>query len=197
MKVKELRSFLQNSHLDDATLVPTVVICLGLFVFIVSFLGATGACQDSTILIDTYSICMLSLVLLQLALASLIFLFLDDIGIDSIRNFTLMWTSRLRIDNVMMIEMIQENLECCGLNSASDYLFPSVPLSCCAKNTVICTPANAFKVGCSSQLKESIHSAGHMIGVLCIVAAGFEVECLCTAMFILEFQYRLVSIIIA
>lgn len=175
MKVKELNSYLQNSHLEEATVVPTIVICLGIFLFVISFCGATGACQESRILIDVYAICMLSLILMQLLLACLIFLFLDDINQDSVKNFSKMWRSRDRIDNVMMVEMIQENLECCGLYSVADYNFQNIPLSCCAKDSSACTPINAFKSGCKPQLKESIESSGYMISLLCLVTAVFEV----------------------
>ncbi|XP_070504035.1 tetraspanin-6-like [Chironomus tepperi] len=174
LKVKELRSYLQNSHLEEATVVPTIVICFGVFVFIISFFGATGACQESRILIDAYAISMLTLVLMQIVLASLIFLFLEDINQESVRNFSKMWRSRNGFDNQMMIEMIQENLECCGLNSPSDYNYQNIPLSCCTKESRACTIENAFKIGCKTHLKDSIQTSGQTISLLCIATAIFE-----------------------
>ena len=176
LKVKELRSYLQNSHLEEATVVPTLVICFGVFVFIISFFGATGACQESRILIDAYAISMLTLVLMQVILSCLIFLFLEDINQESVRNFNKMWRSRNGFDNQMMIEMIQENLECCGLNSPSDYNYQNIPLSCCTKDSRACTIQNAFKIGCKTHLKDSIQSSGHTISFLCLATAAFEVN---------------------
>jgi CD63 antigen len=176
VKIGELRSFLQNKHLDDATLVPTIVICVGIFIFILAFFGCCGAMQENRVVLETYSICLLLLVLMQILMACIISLFLEDINRDSVRSFTKMWRLRFMPDNQMMIDMVQENLECCGSNNMDDYSFNSIPLSCCKKDVEKCSKENAYTVGCKTHLRTAIDSSGVTISYLCIILAAFEVS---------------------
>ncbi|KAG5674173.1 hypothetical protein PVAND_004156 [Polypedilum vanderplanki] len=174
VKIGEIRSFLQNKHLDDASLVPTIIICVGIFIFIISFLGCCGAMKQQRIFLETYSICLLVLVMMQILLALLIFLFLEDINRDSLKSFTKMWRLRFMPDNQMMIDMVQTSIECCGSNNMDDYSFDRIPLSCCKKNVDACSKDIAFPSGCKLLLKNAINSSGHTISYLCIITAIFE-----------------------
>jgi Tetraspanin family len=176
LKIGEFSSYLQNPHLEDATIVPTIVICLGVFIFIISFIGSCGSLQEKRILLETYSICLLVLVLFQVVLSVLIFLFLDDINKDSMRSFNKIWRSRGFSDNRIMIEMIQENLECCGSANMYDYNFEILPLSCCPKTMERCSFDEAFQLGCKPHLADSIHTSGITISYLCLITAAFEVR---------------------
>lgn len=175
LKIGEFSSYLQNPHLSDATIVPTIVICFGIFIFLISFIGSCGSLQENRILLETYSICLLVLVLFQIVLACLIFLFLDDINGDSVRSFNKIWRTRALSDNRMMLEMIQENLECCGATSFYDYNYEALPLSCCPKTSERCTFDEAYKIGCKFHLAESIQASGVTISYLLVVTAVFEV----------------------
>lgn len=176
LKIGEFSSYLQNTHLNDATIVPTIVICLGIFIFLISFIGSCGSIQENRILLETYGICLLVLVLFQIILASLIYLFLDDINRDSVRSFNKIWRTRALSDNRMMLEMIQENLECCGATSLYDYNFETLPPTCCPKNAFQCTFDEAYKIGCQPHLAEQIHASGVTISNLMIVTGLLEVN---------------------
>lgn len=176
LKVGELRNYLQNTHLDNqATFVPIIVICFGVFIFVLSFFGCSGALQENCFLLETYSIFLLVLVVMQIVLSSLIFLFIDDINRDSIRSFTKLWRLRSMPDKQIIIDMLQENLECCGSNGIFDYNFEKLPLSCCRKDAEFCLKENAFSMGCKQHLFESIQSSGYTLSYLCILTAVFEV----------------------
>ena len=175
LKIGEFSTYLQNPHLSDATIVPTIVICFGIFIFLISFIGTCGSLQENRILLETYSICLLVLVLFQILLSCLILLFLNDINGDSVRSFNKIWRTRALSDNHMMIEMIQENLECCGATSLYDYNYEPLPSSCCPKNVERCSVEDAYKIGCKPHLADSINASGVTISYLCLITAAFEV----------------------
>lgn len=172
-KVSELRQVLSNDHLSDS--VPAIVICIGVFIFIISFFGCCGAMQANVCLLETYSISLLMLVLVQVVLACFIFLFIADIQRDTSRTFSRMWRSRANSrDSRVMIDIIQDNLECCGSNNLFDYVPGTIPKSCCSRETETCVHEIAHKVGCRDHLKESIGSSSRAISYTCIGAAIFE-----------------------
>lgn len=172
-RVGELRSILSNEHLSD--LVPTIVICLGVFIFLISFFGCCGACQSNICLLETYSICLMVLVLFQVILACFIFLFIDDIQKDTDRSFNKLWRSRANSKNSrMMLDMIQENLECCGSNNYFDYTLDRIPPSCCKRDVERCTHELSYNIGCKLHLQESIRSSATTISYMCLVTAIVE-----------------------
>jgi CD63 antigen len=173
VRVSELRTILSNDHLSDV--VPSVVIGIGMFIFIISFFGCCGAFQSNVCLLETYSICLLTLVLFQVIVASFVFLFIDDIQRDSVRSFSQLWRSQGSSQNSrLMIDMIEKNLECCGNKSYFDYAINMLPPSCCKKTVDNCTQPFANTIGCKQHLQESIKSSGQMIAYSCLVAAIFE-----------------------
>lgn len=172
-KITELRSILSNDHLSDT--VPSIVIGIGAFIFIISLLGCCGVWQSNICLLETYSILMMCLVLTQVMLACFIFLFIDDIQTDSVASFNKIWKSRAtNLNSFSMVGMIEENLECCGSRGYQDYTFGGVPKSCCPKSVDFCTNETAFKNGCQQHLEVSIRTAANLISYVCLGAAVFE-----------------------
>lgn len=173
-KVTELRSIFANEELTES--VPTIVICIGVFIFLISIFGCFGALKSNICLLETYSILLLVLVLFQVCLACFIFLYVGDIKIDTQRSFDKMWrlrpTSR---DNAAMVGMIEESLQCCGNNGPNDYTADSLPKTCCLPGAG-CSHAAAFPVGCRSHLQESIKTSAQMISYVCIATAIFELS---------------------
>lgn len=175
VKTRELRAILSNDHLSDV--VPTLVICIGVFIFLISFIGCCGAMQYNICLLETYSIFLMVLVLFQVMLACFIFLFVEDIQQDSGRSFGRMWRSRISSPTSrMMIDMIQENLECCGSENAFDYLL-DIPKSCCKRDIDKCTRDFAHNIGCRNHLQESIKTSAKVIAYMCLGTALFELTC--------------------
>ncbi|CRL05701.1 CLUMA_CG018733, isoform A [Clunio marinus] len=172
-KVTDLKNVLPTDYLSD--LIPTIVIFLGVFIFFISFLGCCGAIQSHVCLLETYSICLLLLVMFQVMLACFIFLFVDDVQKESVRSFSRMWRSRgTSRDSRVMVDMIQENLECCGSNSFLNYSLDKIPKSCCKRGVDFCTREQTFYVGCKMQLEDSIKSSAQTISYLCLGAGIIE-----------------------
>ncbi len=60
------------------------------------------------------------------------------------------------------------------MNNAAEWL-PSVPGSCCAAGTQVCTPFNAFQTGCQGAVHDFIGTSGNIIGAVALGVAGIEV----------------------
>lgn len=173
-KVTELRSIFANEELTES--VPSIVICIGVFIFLISIFGCFGALKSNICLLETYSIMLLVLVLFQVCLASFIFLYVGDIQVDTQRSFDKMWRLRTTSkDNEAMVGMIEESLQCCGNNGPQDYAVENLPKTCCQAGTE-CTHAVAFPPGCRRHLQESIKASAQMISYVCIATAIFELS---------------------
>lgn len=173
-KITKLKTFLPNDHLSDT--IPSIVVCIGVFIFLISFFGCCGAFQSNICLLDTYSICLTTLVLLQLILACFIFLFIEDIEKDAVRTFSKMWRSRVSSrDSRTMVSMVQEHLKCCGSNDMSDYNMPNtIPKSCCSLDNKLCDKENSYRIGCKMRLQYLLKSSAQVISYLCIGTAIVE-----------------------
>ena len=81
-------------------------------------------------------------------------------------------------------------LQCCGLNDASDWLSEfNLPPTCCAEDNITCTLDNVFNVGCSKQLFDIIFASMLSIGWIAIifgVILMIAVTCACC----LEFRLK-------
>jgi hypothetical protein len=118
---------------------------------------------------------MMLLVLTQVMLACFIFLFIDDIQKDSVMSFNKIWRSRsTNLNSLMMVDMIQENLDCCGSKGAADYEFGAIPKSCCPQSFEFCTREASYPNGCRLHLEVSMRNAANLISYVCLGAAVFE-----------------------
>lgn len=176
LKITKLRSYLPNEHLSDT--IPSIVICIGVFTFLVSFFGCWGAFQSNVCLLDTYSICLTILVLLQVVLACFIFLFINDIERDAARTFSKLWRSRANSkDSRAMIATLEENLECCGSKDISDYnMISTIPSSCCSRDFNVCNKENSYQIGCKAHLQSLIKTSAQIISYLCMASAIIELN---------------------
>jgi hypothetical protein len=173
IKIGSLRHLLDNANLSN--FFPTLVIVIGAFIFFISLIGCCGAMRENRCLLETYSISLLMLILTQIVLAVLIFLFIDDIQRESLGNFNRMWRTRGNSkESRMMLDLIQENLECCGSSSVFDYNPDQIPLSCCKRDVELCSRELSYTLGCKSTLKDTIKSSAIIISYLCVITAIFE-----------------------
>ncbi|XP_014102812.2 23 kDa integral membrane protein [Bactrocera oleae] len=139
----------------EANSVPIAILILGCVIFIISFLGCCGAIRENTCCTMTYSVIMLVLLLVQIALVILVwtqrakFLNYVDQIVESI------WKQHKTDQKVM--DALQLTFNCCGVDGATDYTLnlESVPNSCCGTNAASCNMLDAIKrPGC----KQAFHS---------------------------------------
>lgn len=131
-----------------------VLIIAGGVVFVVSFAGCVGALRENTCLLQFYSLCLLILFLLEMAIAILGFVFPHALQAMLEESFTdkIIHTYRDDVDLQNLIDFAQQEFRCCGLSSEgymdwskNEYFncsSPSVekcgvPFSCCINATDI------------------------------------------------------------
>ncbi|XP_011205581.2 23 kDa integral membrane protein [Bactrocera dorsalis] len=150
--IQQVGSFAQTF---EANSVPIAILILGCVIFIISFLGCCGAIREDTCCTMTYSVIMLVLLLVQIALVILVwtqrakFLKYVDQIVETI------WEQHKTDQKVM--DALQLTFNCCGVDGATDYTMnlESIPNSCCGTNAVSCSVLDAIKKpGC----EEAFHS---------------------------------------
>uniref|UniRef100_U5EVW1 Tetraspanin n=1 Tax=Corethrella appendiculata TaxID=1370023 RepID=U5EVW1_9DIPT len=175
---------------DNFWTAPIVLIVIGAIVFIVAFFGCCGAAKESSCMILTFSI-------------FLILIFLAEVGIGvagylkhrELKGILTKGFNNTLADYEHNIEaqrawnLVQTEMECCGVNSADDWepIFKNdtLPASCCveyAVDTKKCTKANASKEGCLPKLlnfldTKSLILAGVGVGVAAIQLLGVVFAC--------------------
>lgn len=166
-----------NLQSNLSNFVPTVIICIGAAIGIISLIGCCGAMREIRCLLETYSISLLILVLAQIIMAVLIFLFIDDIQRDAIGSFNRMWRTRGNSrESRKMLGMLQQNLQCCGSSNAFDYNPERIPITCCKRDVELCSQEISYKIGCKSFLMDSIKSSAITISYLCVITSIFELS---------------------
>ncbi|XP_055605691.1 23 kDa integral membrane protein-like isoform X2 [Uranotaenia lowii] len=146
-------------------------IVFGSIVFIIAFFGCCGAIRESYCMTSTYGFFLLVLIVGQIVVAALVFIYVGDVSDAFKKGFAKVFDERDRPANAELINTIQSNLECCGVSSALDWGV-SMPQSCCSAGTApACVP---FLTGCQKRLGEFIDSAGNVLGWVSLGVAAVE-----------------------
>nr|CAH7737086.1 unnamed protein product [Callosobruchus chinensis] len=165
----------------DFSIAPLLSIIIGAVVFITAFLGCCGAVKESTCMLTTYSIILLTIFILQVAIGVYLFLQIKDTHQfkSAIReNVQKTFDKRFRnpeANETMMVT--QKFLQCCGVDGPDDYN-GVVPTSCCQNSRVQCPSVNnnVFPDGCAYKLYYKLESSSQVIGGVAIGIAAVEVR---------------------
>ncbi|KAJ8722928.1 hypothetical protein PYW07_004108 [Mythimna separata] len=163
------------------TVAPWVFIIIGSIMFIIAFFGCCGAIRESHCMVVTYAIFLLVIIIVQVVIAVLMFVYGDTIQASLDKSIEALFKSRSSagVDKTTdtVINNIQEQFQCCGMDSPTEYGYLSVyPPSCCTSHTFGCTAANANE-GCRTVIGRLYNKwnkpiAGVSIGVACIEVVG-------------------------
>ncbi|KAJ8725421.1 hypothetical protein PYW08_003604 [Mythimna loreyi] len=163
------------------TVAPWLFIIVGSIMFIIAFFGCCGAIRESHCMVVTYAIFLLVIIIVQVVIAVLMFVYGDTIQTNLDNSIASLFTKRTSagVDKATdaVINSIQQQFECCGKDSATtEYGLIGLPASCCPPNSLACTPANAFD-GCRPVITKLYNKwnkpiAGVAIGVACIEVVG-------------------------
>lgn len=146
-------------------------IVFGSIVFIIAFFGCCGAIRESYCMTSTYGFFLLVLIVAQIVIAALVFVYVGDARDAFKKGFAKIFDERERPANAELIDTIQTNLQCCGKTSALDWSL-NVPQSCCATGTApLCVP---HVQGCQAALGEFIDQAGNVLGWVSLGVAAVE-----------------------
>lgn len=157
----------------NVQVVPILFIVIGAIIFIVAFFGCCGAIKESHCMTVTYSTFLMIMLIAQIVLAIVVFVYIGDLQQASRRVLSRMWDNRNNQGNEQIWANLQQTLSCCGLNTASDW-GQSLPTSCCAGNPATCTINSAFRQGCNQGLEDFIGTSGNIIGAVALGVAGIE-----------------------
>jgi hypothetical protein len=175
----------------------------GIVTFIVASIGIIGACAMWRPLLLIYIIALVVIIILEFVAAILAFVFVDTISDevrermeDAIVDYRFNRTSE-GFDNDVntAVDNVQETVECCGVDNATDWLRlnPTVfrlngnepPPSCvCGLNDGGCRDYgtyNAWEDGCAQKLQDNLEAVGIAVGVLSIVFVVIEILLLAMA----------------
>ncbi|XP_044262951.1 tetraspanin-1 [Tribolium madens] len=136
-----VQQFIQPAVIEQGAY---ILIAVGGFMFIVSFLGYCGALRESQCLLTTYGICLLVILIAEIAVACLTVAYKPKAEEETrkllkstIENY---YSPPENKDAVtLMWDHLQANLKCCGVNNYTDYRSSTkwtnsgkvIPESCC------------------------------------------------------------------
>lgn len=158
------------------------LIVIGSIIFVIAFFGCCGAIRESHCMIVTFATLLLTILIIQVAVAIYAFVILKnandiDFKDEYTRNVFDKYTSGNK-EIVEFVDMIQKELECCGIDSYRDFderLQTTIPGSCCGKDPgTTCESFNSYKNGCVGELKELFKKACSVLGGIALGIAAIE-----------------------
>jgi len=160
---------------------PTSMVVIGAVVFIIAFFGCCGAVKESTCMLTTYAVILIVIFVLQIAVGVYAFLqvqdnnndFQSEIRRDLQRTFERYNNDKAAKDS---FNLMQHTLQCCGVQSPSDWNSPNLPSSCCKENKSPCNIADSgsFDEGCAKKLYTTLRDNMRTIGYIAIGLCATE-----------------------
>ncbi|KAJ8917835.1 hypothetical protein NQ315_010747, partial [Exocentrus adspersus] len=176
LNIKEISGALPT----DFGLAPVLSIIIGCIVFITAFLGCCGAVKESTCMLTTYAIILLTIFIIQVAIGVYVFLQIKDTNEfrSKIRsNVQKTFDSRFKNPEANeTMQVTQRALRCCGVDGPDDYN-GAVPLSCCQNPDHQCPSINneVNHEGCAMKLFEELKNKSQLVGGVAIGIAAVEI----------------------
>ncbi|XP_043803779.1 CD63 antigen-like isoform X2 [Apis laboriosa] len=170
-----------SKQIETGLAFPSItLIVLGSIIFVISFFGCCGAIRESHCMTITFASFLLFILLVQIAVAVYAFIIVKND--DNFRNISEKYQEIfngyfLNSESKEFIDLVQKNLQCCGVHSSSDYNNKPIPASCCStieNDKKTCSISNTYANGCVEVLKDTLKFAGTVFGSVAIAIAGVE-----------------------
>uniref|UniRef100_UPI003AAD0D85 CD63 antigen-like n=1 Tax=Centroberyx gerrardi TaxID=166262 RepID=UPI003AAD0D85 len=177
-----------------------LLISVGVFITLISFLGFFGAFVDNSSMLATF-ICILVVIIgLEIITGIALYIFRSKTAPlkmnSAINNKARAVISEYNLKNRHIIDNIQEKFHCCGADGQADWLSSpgwgktdAVPDSCCVVMTEACgqdiSPSNIHKKGCIWAVKLFLLKNLVWVAAVCIALGVLQVldvlfgMCLC------------------
>ncbi|RZC37532.1 Tetraspannin domain containing protein, partial [Asbolus verrucosus] len=165
---------------------PVLSIIIGIVVFVTAFFGCCGAVKESPCMLTTYSIILLTIFIVQVALGVYAFIQIkDERGLrDNIHKFLSNTFNKYDTNERAKetTDLIQRFLQCCGVENYSEMTRQngSLPVSCCKQSGHSCRPAdfnNIYITPCNSAANSFLQNSAQVIGGVAIGIAVIEMSC--------------------
>ncbi|XP_037702630.1 CD63 antigen [Choloepus didactylus] len=174
-------------------LLSIVIIALGVFLFLVAFVGCCGVCKENYCLMVTFAIFLSLIMLVEVAAAIAGYVFRDKVMSKFNKDFQQQMENYPKNNQTAsLLDQMQENFNCCGANNYSDWnaipLEPKgrVPDSCCINVTQGCginfKPENIHTKGCVQLIGSWLRSnvlvvAAAALGIAFVEVLGIVLAC--------------------
>ncbi|CAL7949238.1 unnamed protein product [Xylocopa violacea] len=179
---EDFSHFLDPSYFSPATL----LILVGILVFVIAFMGCCGALRESTCMVLIFAVSLSIVLILELAAAISAYALQDrikDLLVDKI-NAT-MYQYGSNGESKEAIDFLQTRLHCCGYNGYEDWTNMwknnTIPDSCFLLSTderFKCTPSMYdssicafYKTGCIENLSIVVYRSALYIGTGAVAIA--------------------------
>ncbi|KAH7979492.1 hypothetical protein HPB49_009603 [Dermacentor silvarum] len=153
---------------------PVAIVVLGVFVFVLAFLGCCGAIRENYHMIMAFSVLLTIILICELGAAIAAYAYRSKIE-NAIRTEANKSIKQYRnnTDVQHLWDDIQSSLHCCGANSTADYE-DKLPQSCCPDKPEDCNPSKAYKRNCCDVLLEKFNEKIVYVGVTGIIICFIE-----------------------
>ncbi|RZC43280.1 CD63 antigen, partial [Asbolus verrucosus] len=176
----EIQNFIPDKY--HLGLPPILLIIIGSIIFVTSFFGCCGAIRESTCMLTTFAIILLTLLIIQIAIGAYAFLQVGDTvdlkaSVKQVvqKSFIQYNTSKSAQEE---FDFLQTFLPCCGVNNKTDWKWEDgkLPTSCC-KNNNNCTVSsnNVHEHGCAIMAYKRFKSGLDLLGILAVAIAAIEI----------------------
>ncbi|CAK9807379.1 CD63 antigen [Anthophora plagiata] len=179
---EDFSNFLDTSYFSPAT----ILIVVGIFVFVIAFLGCCGALRESTCMVLVFAVSLSIVLILELAAAIAAYALQDGIQdlVAEKMNVTMHQYGK-NPEATDAIDFLQSRLFCCGYNGYEDWADimkenqMDLPQSCrpwlhenvtCSSDNedIACAP---YTIGCFKHLSIIIHKSALYIGTGAVAIA--------------------------
>ncbi|XP_054000590.1 uncharacterized protein LOC128888023 [Hylaeus anthracinus] len=176
---EDFSHFLDPSYFSPATL----LIVVGILVFLIAFLGCLGAIKESTCMVLVFAVSLVLILILELAAAIAAYALQDNIkALLNDKINTTMHQYGKNAEATVAIDFLQSRLYCCGYNGYEDWkaIMAELPKSCqhwadidgntsCTfDDSIGCLP---YPTGCSKHLSVVVHRSVLYIGTGAVAIA--------------------------
>ncbi|PIK57670.1 hypothetical protein BSL78_05402 [Apostichopus japonicus] len=164
----------QDLFIDDNLLVVTsLLIAVGTFLFIFSFIGCLGALKEGPFILKLYFVLLVAAIIIQIAAGIVAFTFVSRVQNSMLEGMTyaINITYGTYASATFAVNTVQTEFNCCGATGPSDYTgckgLPegySVPESCCKTEGNDCHTGDDAKPGYPDPTKK--HLVNYDVNIL-------------------------------
>lgn len=173
----------------SGSVVPLIIIGVGVLILIVSTFGCCGAWKESYCMVTTFAILITVLIIVEIAAAIAAYVFrkqVHDLVNDGLRDMIRKYNNKGTPEFKKGMDNLQIDLKCCGANSSSDWVNfakdkVSVPDSCCKNVTKNCGLKNmhnkeiVYQKGCRIAFEKLLMNNILWVAVAALVIAFLQI----------------------